>query len=750
MRRRLVLGIVMVVVAVIPTIGRAAGGAPPATFVTGPLVTKVTLDPFSLTVEQAGRPVLRTAGGGLGFALGARVAAQTPTAGYGIFVDPAPVRFHATRAERLGANRYRVHTNDPVGRTFTMTVAAAADGVVRIEATLDRAAGVLSVGAAFARDPGERFLGFGERSEGADKTGEVVEDWAEEGPFSAGMFRPLTDPLLGEDWQGPGTFNRSTNYPVPWFLSTKGYGFLLDSTFLNRFDLRDGASWRVDTAEHAIRFDVVAGPTPAAVLDRYTTRVGRQPHPAPWFFGPWYQSTGADAPAVMAGWRQRDIPMTVAQTYTHYLPCAAQAGRRDDIRAAVDEFHRNGFKVTTYVNSFVCQDHPQGAYDEGDRNGWFVKTALGTTYPIPYLAYLDTPWSAVVDFTAPGATGFWHRLIAQALEDGYDGWMEDFGEYIPPDARLADGSTGLEHHNRYCDVYHAASHALTWPRRGPDFAQFVRCGGTYTARSARIVWGGDPTEDDSEADGLAASVNQGLSMGLTGVAYWGTDAGGFHALFTKDRVSADVFSRWIEVSAFNGIMRDQENGYPRPIFPGPSERLHVWSPELIDTYAMYARLRTQLYPYVWQAAMAYQQTGMPMMRHLHLVWPSEPAVFSPAAHHEFLFGPDLLIAPVVDEGARGRDVWLPPGEWIDFWAATAYDPTSGEFRTDGPQTVVSGGRSVAVAAPLGRLPIFVRAGACIPALPADVDTLADIGDAPGLVTLADAAGRERTLDYGGC
>ena len=317
MRRwRLVLA-VCCAIGFLPAIGRADPAVAGAV-VSGPLEARVTTNPFALVITQGGKPVLRTDGGGFGFALGLRVAAQTPTAGYGLFLDPPLVRFHATKAEALGAGHYRLRTNDPLGRSFDLRIRAAAGGVLRVEAILSRPAGVLSTGAAFLRNPGERFLGFGERSEGPDKTGEVVENWAEEGPFSAGLFRPLTDPLLGEDWQGPPPFNRASNYPMPWFLSTAGYGFLLDSTWLNRFDLQGGPGWRVDTAEPTVRFDVVAGPKPLDVLERYTSLVGRQPEPAPWFFGPWYQPTGPGAETLIerggATWASR-CRVTVADVH---------------------------------------------------------------------------------------------------------------------------------------------------------------------------------------------------------------------------------------------------------------------------------------------------------------------------------------------------------------------------------------------------------------------------------------------------
>src|SRR5581483_12121895 len=99
--------------------------------------------------------------------------------------------------------------------------------------------------------------------------------------------------------------------------------------------------------------------------------------------------------------------------------------------------------------SFVCSDYPGGAYEVGDSHGYFVKTGFGITYPLPYLAYLKAS-SAIVDFTAPGAEAFWQSLVTEALTNGYDGWMEDFGEYVPPDAALADGRSGIAGHNDYC------------------------------------------------------------------------------------------------------------------------------------------------------------------------------------------------------------------------------------------------------------------------------------------------------------
>jgi alpha-glucosidase (family GH31 glycosyl hydrolase) len=771
-----VAALVLSVVALAPR-ADAGPAADPLRLTSGSLVATIGTDPFSVTITQRGAVVLQTASapriplgarGPLSFAVGARVAAQPPLAGYGLIQDVPLVWHHATRASARPDGSLLVRTTDPT-RTFTVRLRTPATGVIEVDARLSNPTGVLLTGASFRNDGRQRFLGFGERSDAVDQTGRIVEQWNEEGPFSAGVARPLTDPTLGEDWQGPPPFGPSSNFTMPWAVSSRGYGFLLDSTWLNRFDLTSSDLWRVETAEPALRWRAYAGPTPAEVVRRVTTDplVGRQPPPAEWFFGPWYQPTGPQAfrDLLRTAWRTPvaeggyDVPVTVAQTYTHYLPCAAQAGGRSQgrERALTDAYHSWGYRVTTYVNSFVCQGHPDGAYDAGEANDWFVETPIGTTYPLPYLAYLDAP-SALVDFTAPGATAWWQSIVEEAIDDGYDGWMEDFGEYVAPEAVLADGRTGLAAHNDYCTDYHRASHELTWPRKGRDFAQFVRCGYTGTGPFARIVWGGDPTEDDSEADGLAAAVSQGLSMGLSGIGYWGSDIGGFHSLFTEGRTSAELLVRWLEVGTFSPIMRTQAEGYPRPVAQDPT-RAEVWSPEVLPHWRALARLRTQLFPYVWAASEEYQRSGLPLMRHLALAYPREEVAWGrgdpaevAAARFEYLFGPDLLVAPVVDLGATGRDVWLPPGRWVDFWAAVAYDAGTGAYDLRaGSAPVLDGDRVVHVAAPLGRPPLFVRAGTCLPMLPADVDTLDDAHDAEHddqVVTLAEGVGRTRHLGFG--
>lgn len=721
----------------------------------GPAVVTVERAPFGLRVEQAGEVVLETVPiardgsgyGPLGFALG--TAASVHQLGYAEHVDADVAWFHATSVVDAQQTRDRlrltVATDAPDGRRWDVDLQARPGGRIAMSAALSDTTAVVGTSAAFTTDARQRFLGFGERSDRADQTGHDVVTWNEEGPFSAGDLAPVTDPLFGDRWQGPGFFPGS-NFTMPWFLSSRGYGFLLDSDWLNGFELATQRpdAWRVTTREPALRWTLYAGPTPAGALERFTADTGRQPEPAAWFFGPWVQP-GPGA----SWWREQDVPITVAQTYAHYLPCAAQHGRRDALRADAADWHAHGVKVTTYVNSFVCQGHPDGAWDRGDERGWFLRhAATGTTYPVPYVAYVepDGLHHGVVDFTDRDATTFWQDLVREAIEDGYDGWMEDFGEYVPVDSVTSDGRSGAEYHNRYCTDYHAASHDLTWPLKGTDFAQFVRCGYTGTAPFARIVWGADPSEDFSGADGLAAAVSQALSMGASGIAYWGSDIGGFHALVHSERTDAELQTRWLQFGAFSGIMRTQRTGYPRP---GPdtylNDRAEVFGDEVLPVWQRYARLRTQLFPYVWEAAQRYQQDGTPIMRHMALVAPDDPMSWDPVAEYQFLFGDDLLVAPVVEDGARTRTVYLPEGDWVELWQVTDYDAATGSFRRNGEAARVrAGGRVVTVDAPLDEIPVFVRHGACLPMLPETVNTLADVGlDMPGVTGHVEVAARHQ-------
>jgi sulfoquinovosidase len=684
----------------------------------GALMARTTAAPWGLVfVERSGQPVLREhAGTGTG---------ATGTLGF----ETAGDWFHATRAlteSRVGG-RYgaTLATTDPHGRRLVVRIARDAPGVVGLTARVSGpdAAQVSRTGIAFAAPVRERYVGFGERSNAANQRGREVENYVVEGPFEPDE-RALV-PAFVPAW-GFHPRDDASYFPMPWLLSTAGYGVLVDNPepSLFRLGTESRQAWSVEVDSPRLALRVFAGPRPADALRRLTRRLGRQPPPpAPFAFGPWYQPRD-DERTILARLRRADVPLSVAQTYTHYLPCESQAGRRDTERERVRRFHRAGLAVTTYFNPMICTGHTR--YGEAAASGALIRNPRGDPYVFPY-STLERFVVSTFDFTAAAGRALYGRLLSEATVDGHDGWMEDFGEYTPLDARAADGSRGPGLHNLYPAQYHCGAFAAA-----PRALRFVRSGWTGSARCSPLVWGGDPSVDWG-FDGLRSAVTNGLTMGLSGVSTWGSDIGGFFALF-ENRLTRELLIRWIQLGAVSGVMRTQANGIRIPDSPRPQ----IWDAQVVRHWRRWAKLRTQLYPYLAAADRAYRRTGLPIMRHLALAYPRDRRAL--VQEDEFLFGPDLLAAPVVTEGARRRSVYLPQGRWIDLWRSARYRESDGGLTLRRPR-VVRGGQRVTLPASLAELPLLARAGTLLTLLSPDVDTLAAQGDRAAVVSLSERQDR---------
>jgi alpha-glucosidase (family GH31 glycosyl hydrolase) len=397
----------------------------------------------------------------------------------------------------------------------------------------------------------------------------------------------------------------------------------------------------------------------------------------------------------------------VLQTYVHYLPCGDQVGRPQGERTA--PAHAAGVAITTYFNPMICGDY-QPAYDEAAAAGALTVDGAGDPYTYRYGTDIDQDFF-VSQFDFFGEAG--RERYAEAVADGYDGWMEDFGEYTPLDSVSARAIDGSRAHNPYPTKYHCAAHEAT--RDGPrPIVRFQRSGWTGAARCAPVVWGGDPTTAWG-FDGLRSAVTQALSGGASGIGIWGSDIGGFFAI-GENELTPELLIRWVQLGAVSPVMRTQANGVAVP----QRIRPQVLDADQIGNWRRYTKLHTQLYPYIAAAEHAYQRRGMPLMRHLALAHPDDPA--AAASEDQFLFGPDLIAAPVLDPQVSERSVYLPRGRWVDLWRSVAYRERRGGLRL-GEASVVRGGSTATLPAPLDELPLLVRAGAVLPLLPPSVDTL---------------------------
>ena len=641
----------------------------------------------------------------------------------------------ATRLVDAGRDHATYETSDPAGRRIELAIAPDAE-TPGLTATPSDPTGVEAMRIGFAASDGERFLGFGERSDAVARASGDVSNFVQEGPYPPQDYDAVAASIP------PWALRRTpdaTYFPMPWMVSTRGYGVLVEDTEESTLRLRTEHpdAWAADVEAPQLRLRFVNGPSPGAIVGRLTTLTGRQPAAAaPWILGPWFQTGHSnevtEEMSYVRALRRADAPVSAAETHMRYLPCGADRGREEAERQRVRDLHGAGLAALTYTREAIC-DQYQPEFDQAAAGGLVTRTTSGGPYR--YRAFVGVGVTDVeqLDFSAPAATDFYIRLMQRPIGNGYDGWMEDYGEYTPPDSVSANGMAGAEMHNLYPVLYHRAGNevARTAPR---PVTRFVRSGWTGVHPYAPIVWGGDPTTGFG-FDGLRSSVREALSMGLSGISTWGSDIGGFFTL-SDERLTPELLARWIQFGAVSGVMRTKAEG----IGVAKAQRPQIWERPTLPRWRRYAKLRTQLYPYLVAAQRHYARTGVPLMRHM---------VFADAALAErddqFFFGPDLLAAPVLDAGARRRRVALPAGRWVDLWRSLRYDERTGGLRLGRRARILRGRRTVTVPAPLDELPLLARAGTILPLLPADVDTLAGYGH--GVIHLRDRADRMELLAF---
>jgi alpha-glucosidase (family GH31 glycosyl hydrolase) len=628
--------------------------------------------------------------------------------------------------------------NDPADPGTVLHVTVTLDGAeVVVDATVSRSdaqpvspegvpddftPGLNTLGASFVLPSDEHFFGFGERFVTVDHRGTSYEVYTEEGGLGRGEgVPPSAVPPMNPTPNGP----TMTHAPIPFLLSNKGYGLWLESTYRTGFHLGSDApsAWRMYAVEPHLRYHVLVHALPADTLAHYTQLTGRASLPAPWVFGP---RRRVDHGAMAMGLpeeqalRTYKVPTTMIDDATHFLPNASDVGQEDVLSAWCQNLHALGYKSIGYYNAYVSTTVPAAAsiLAAGRKGGYFLKLEDGTEFDTFMISGGGTT-VATVDFTNPAAIPWYQSLLQRALDLGYDGWMLDFGEYVPPEAKFHDGTTGWQTHNAFPAMYQKVVFDYLRQQRGNDFMFFARAGGVGTQTYAPVVWSGDPSASFDDVKGLPANVRAGINAGLSGIPFWGSDISGYTCL-NDPPADKEVYLRWAEFGALSTDMHDENACSQAPA--GAPPKWTLWSDaETTTVYGQYASLHTRLLPYTYAAAKQAVDTGLPIMRHAILSYPSEAGAL--AAEFEYFFGPSLYVAPVVRRGQTSRAFWLPPGQWADWW-------------TLGGQT---GGGTVTRDAPLDVMPLYQKSGSIVAMLDPSIDTLAP-ATAPGIVSLDDVQG----------
>lgn len=586
--------------------------------------------------------------------------------------------------------------------TVTLTIADDAPGVhitAHADATDDS---INRVSMAFVMHDGDHFFGLGERFVGADQRGQYRYMWVEDRFGSEDATLTETSPPSPRQAE-------ETYIPIPWMMDPLGFGMLEHGTFRTAYHLGDEASnaWRVESWTSSIDFTIYADADPKNLVADLTSVTGRPPDIADWILAP---RRRADIPVddELTRLRSAHIPTTAIDTALHYLPSGIGT---TDAKSVTADLHARGFEAIAYFCSFIDQNyHP--VFDDAVANGYLIKKQDGS----PYIVFDIPRYAGIVDFTNPAAVTWYQGLLKQALDDGWDGWMYDFAEYVPQDAVMFNGMTGMEAHDLYPVLYQKTALDLLEKLKPKDYLFFVRSGFAGTGGNVPMVWAGDQDTDFSVGKGMPAGIAAALNAGMSGLPFWGSDISGYHYLYNPPP-DEELYLRWTELGALSVDMHDENEGAGNePV----SSRWQIWDDQLSqDVYKKYAGLHTQLIPYLRIAVDEARATGLPVMRHLYLYYPHDPNVWG--LTDEYMFGDSLLAAPIVSRGATSRSVYLPEPAYYDFFSGAR----------------VTGGGTVTANADIDQVPLFARVGAIVPMLSPDVETLLPATDGSGVVSLAD-------------
>ncbi len=539
--------------------------------------------------------------------------------------------------------------------------------------------------------PNERIYGLGEKNGPLDRVGGQFKMWNSDKP----CYATSEDPLYKS---------------IPFFMSSSGYGIFFDNTFKTEYDfgVESDKYYSFSAPGGEMEYYFIYGPTYKQIISRYMELTGQPIMPPAWALG-FAQCRGLLTNEqltreIAKGYRDRQIPLDIIYQdigWTQYLQDFEwRNGNYENPEKMLADLETDGFKVIVSQDPVISQANKK-QWNEADSLGYFTTDVrTGKTYDMPW------PWGGncgVVDFTNPQVADWWGDYQQKVLDDGVRGFWTDMGEPAWSNEESLDRLYMKHHlgmHNEIHNVY-----GLTWDKVVTE--QFEKHNlNTRVFQMTRAAfagmqrytfgWSGDSGNGNDVTNGwkqMAAQLPIALSAGMCGIPFWATDISGYCGDISDYGAMSELYVRWLQFGAFNPLSRihhEGNNAVEPWLFGEEAERIAKKTIEL----------KYRLFPYIYTYAREAHDTGMPLMRALVLEYPDD----SEAANldSEFMFGEELLVAPVLEEGAAFKKVYLPEGDWLDF---------------NNPQNTFTGNQWIDYPVELETIPMFVKKGTIIPQMP---------------------------------
>ncbi|MFN8466090.1 MAG: glycoside hydrolase family 31 protein [Caldilineaceae bacterium] len=501
--------------------------------------------------------------------------------------------------------------------------------------------------------------------------------------------------------------HRNSQASVPFVLSSLGYGFLWHNPAIGKATFGANVTEWYAQSTDILDYWITAGDTPAEIEEAYAGATGTVPMMPEFAMGFWQcklrYRTQEELLEVAREYKRRNLPISVIVADFFHWP--NQGDWKFDLeywpdpKAMIDEL--KGMGIELMVSIWPTVEEGSENYREMEEKGYLIRADRGNRIMLS--------GAGIFDATHPGAREFvWSKVRQNYYDDGIKiFWLDEaepeythyhydiYRYHLGPDVQIG---------NIYPVVYARAFFEGMRAAGQENVINLLRCAWAGSQKYGALVWSGDI---DTTFRSMRNQFAAGLNMGIAGIPWWTTDIGGFHGGNPDDPAYREVLARWFQWGAFCPVFR--LHGFRDPhkaplsnhgggkMLSGAANEVWSYGDEVYAICTKYMALRERMKPYITAVMKAAHEHGTPVMRTLFYEFPADAKSWD--VSDEYLFGPDLLVAPVMDAGVTQRPVYLPAGaQWTNAW--------TGE--------VLEGGQTVTAAAPLDTIPLFLRNGAALP------------------------------------